>query len=100
MICEPEFLARIMDISTQDAHCMCQVGSGPDGEVDQCAMGSPPCRAQFDIDFGGTVFEAVDDIGADRSGDGSSRFVIVNFRRRPSRAKKRCWRLRVTCMPR
>ena len=56
VICEPEFLARIMDVSTQDADCMCQVGSGPDSEMDQFAMGSPYLGAQFNIDLGGAVF--------------------------------------------
>jgi hypothetical protein len=40
-------------------------------------MDGPYFGAQLDIDLGGAVFLAVDDIGVERSGDGSSRFGIV-----------------------
>jgi len=52
MVGEPELLVRIMDISSQDAHCMRQVGSGPNREADEFAMGSPDFGAQVDVDFG------------------------------------------------
>ncbi len=35
MVCKQELLARIMNISSQDAHRMHQVGSGPDRELDE-----------------------------------------------------------------
>jgi len=47
MVGEPELLTRIMDISSQDAHWMRQVGSGPNREVDEFDMVSPHFRYHF-----------------------------------------------------
>ena len=77
MVGEPELLVRIMDISSQDAHCMRQVGSRPNREVDEFAMVSPHFGAHVDVDFGRTVFLTVDNIGVKRSSDSSSGFRIV-----------------------
>ena len=46
MVGESELLTRIMDISSQDAHCMRQVGSRPNREVDEFAMVSPHFERQ------------------------------------------------------
>jgi hypothetical protein len=55
MVRKPELLTRIVHVASQDADSVREVGPGPDGQVNEFAMGSPHFRAQVNIDFGRSI---------------------------------------------